>query len=219
MNHILDTVIGMPLFTNNNDQLFSWYTVYNDGAIIRELNDYSNINFNDIPKTDILHFGLYGCGFVLDCNFINGEVGIYGKSTNKSLLFTVLPTIDKKQISYQATPFTFKHFVLETDFLHIKNDKPFIDAYYAGYEGIVDDMKIKMYFSIRIKDYPTSIGIMYKISPINKIDQEKSCEFNLAEKVYTKIYDNEKVNRDNIRKLLAFNKENTYHRGRLIIQL
>ena len=230
MNHILDKAKGIPYFTNNTDQLFSWYVVYNDNVIIRELNEYSNVNFKLIPKTDICYFGLYGCGFHLNCDFNSGELSVYGSSKDKELLFSLTPSLEENRLLalnprisniHSLSPFTFKHFILDTDFKDISKDKGIIDQFYAGYNSLVrlsdgTDIILKMYFSLHIIDKPTSIGMIYKFLPYKDTTyQSKIYRFDLAEKMNTIYYSKEETKADNITRLIDFGK-NTKYKGKVI---
>ena len=233
MNYNLDKAINVPYYTNNNDQLFSWYTSYKDGAIINELNKYSNVNFNFIPKTDIDNFGLFGLGFHLNCDFNSGELSIYYNDNNKKILFSVTPTLEENKLlvynKYNSpykissmSPFTFKHFVLETDFKDIKKDKGFIDKYYAGYTSLIQlnqDINIvfKMYFSLHIFDKPSSIAIIYKFFPYkNTKYPNKIYRFGLTESLNT-IYDGkENLKTDYKSRLLNFKDIKDGYKGKIV---
>ena len=233
MNHILDRVINIPYFTNRTDQLFSWYTIYNDNVIIREINEYSNVNFNLIPKNNIKNFGLYGCGFHLNCDFNTGELSIYGSnSKNKEMLFSIYPSLEENKLLLPNTnilklnveklsPFTFKQFVLDTEFNNNGN-KSFINKYYAGYTGLInlsDNINIifKMYFSLHVFDKPSSIGIIYKFLPYKDTKyQSKIYRFDLTEKMNTIYYDKEKSKQKHITKLIDFEKTFKVYKGKII---
>lgn len=232
MNHTLDKIYGIPYYTNNIDQLFSWYSIYNDGVIVTEINNYSSVDFNNIPKIDMKYFGLFGCGFHLSCNMNTGEINIYQSYKDNELLYSIAPTIEENKLLilnskksfniHNLTPFTFKQFVLETNFDNKLNSKSFIDKYYAGYSGLIDldkniQILFKIYFSIYINDFPNSIGIIYKFFPYKKTEyQNKFYRFELAENVYCNIEDIHKVSNNNIYKILNFYENNGYYKNKII---
>ena len=232
MNHTLDIINGIPYYTNNTDQLFSWYSIYDDGVIITELNNYSSVDFNSIPKSDIKYFGLYGCGFHLNCNMNNGEVSIYQSYKENELCYSVQPSLTKDGIILSNTinrfdmtsivPFTFKHFVLETDFNDKTSSRCFIDEYYAGYTGILtleDNIQIlfKLYFSIHQYEFPNSIGIIYKFFPYKQTEYRNTrYRFELAENVCYDINGNQKTTKNNICNIINFNATKGYYKNKLI---
>ena len=230
MNHILDKINGIPYYTDNIDQLFSWYTIYNDSVIISELNKYSGVNFNSIPKQDISHFGLFGCGFHLDCDFNSYELSIYQSYKDNEYLYSNRPSIqennllilnDKSSFKIQnVSPFTFKHYVLETEF-NKTSSRCFIDQYYAGYTGLIslNETKIifKMYFSIHIYDHPDTIGIVYKFFPYEDTQyQDKNYRFELAENMCTILNGKHKISKSSKGKIINFKETKGYYRNKTI---
>ena len=83
--NILDEI---PYYTNENSQLFAWYSIYANQTLV-EYNRFTTIRFNDIPKHNILDFGLYGMGFHLNTNLTNGIFTITVPQNTKMIIFSV----------------------------------------------------------------------------------------------------------------------------------
>ena len=185
MDYKLDILKDIPYYTNRNDRLFGWFSVYNDGAIIQELNSFSYVDYTKIPKNKISYFGLYGCGFHLISDFNTGSMYIYGKGTNKEFLVSSVFQIysDKilrehnKFLISNIQPFQLKGFIYDMPIDKSNKEFCMTDKYYAGYtsELLLDEknkLEIKVYFSLNILKYPNSIGIIFNILP--KRDTEET---------------------------------------------
>ena len=199
MDYKLDIFKDIPYYTNRSDRLFGWFSIYNDGAIIQELDRFSNVDYTKIPKDEISYFGLYGCGFHLISDFKTGSMYVYGKGSNKEFLFDssflVYPTkmilgeSNKFEIK-NIYPFQLKGFIYD---MPSKSNKEYCvtDRYFAGYTGdlqLDDQIKvsIKVYFSLNILKYPNSIGIIFNILPksnIKNISLERNYTFSVVETI------------------------------------
>lgn len=232
MNHILDELYGIPYYTNNSDQIFAWYTVYNDGCIILEENKYSNVNFMDIPKTNIKHFGLYGCGFHLNTNFSNGTTSIYGFSKDKECLLSCNMYIkENKIIRYNEVqsfsvqdivPFQFKGFFYDSAFNNSIKDVFCVNKYYAGYSCIYNidpfnKVLLKIYFSLDIIDHPNSIAIIYKTMRYkDSVYPNKFYRYSIAERLYTNFDGKQKVKSKDDSSLINFSTLSSIHKKKII---
>jgi hypothetical protein len=198
MDYKLDIIKDIPYYTNRTDRLFGWFSIYKDGNIIQELNRFSCIGYNEIPKDNISYFGLYGCGFHLISDFNTGSMYIYGKGSKKEFLFNTDFYIHENRILQEPNkfiiqniqPFQLKGFVYD---MPGKSNKEFYmtDKYYAGYIGrlLLDELlefDVKVYFSINILEHPSSIGIIFNLLPnqsTKKSRPNKNYTFSVVESI------------------------------------
>lgn len=164
MTNVLDSVKGIPFFTNCSDQAFGWYAIYNDGAIILELNKFSVVSFLDIPKSNLIHLGLFGNGLHLNCDFLMNSLSFYVQTSNKAFKYEECLSVYEdslctKNVATTIEPFQFKGFVFDSGY---GSSEFMINAHYLGYNMIGKGFKVKRYFSIDKLKYPNSIGIITK---------------------------------------------------------
>ena len=171
MKKIIDINNGIPYFTNDSDQIFSWYTIYNDGVIILEKGLFSNVNFNNIPKTNIQYFGLFGCGMHLSCNFKHKSIYIYNSYNENEFLYQCKYNLNENIKNNNITPFQFKGFIYDAPIKGLCKDKFLINSFYLGWMEDIEINNIKytnkIYFSIDILKHPNSVGLIYKLIPKN----------------------------------------------------
>ena len=173
MNRILDINNGIPYFTNDSDQIFAWYAVYDDNVIILEKSNFSSVSFNDIPKHSLKYFGLFGCGMHLTCNFYNKSLSVYSTYNENEFLYECKYTLDKGDGSNVLLPFQFKGFIYDAPVRGVCKENFLINSFYLGWieDVIVQDKKFtnKVYFVIDILKHPTSVGLIYKLIPSDNV--------------------------------------------------
>ena len=169
MRKIIDVNYGIPYFTNDSDQIFSWYTIYDDGVIILEKGLFSNVNFNNIPKANIKYFGLFGCGMHLTCNFKKKSIYIYNSYNENEFLYQCKYNLNENIKNNNLIPFQFKGFIYDTPINNSHKDNFFINSFYLGWKEdiLINNVSYinKIYFSIDIFKHPNSVGLIYKLTP------------------------------------------------------
>ena len=183
MKKLLDINYGIPYFTNDSDQIFSWYAIYNDGVIILEKGLFSNVNFNHIPKTNVKYFGLFGSGMHLTCNFNNKYISIYNSHNENEFLYECKYKLNDCIESNSLIPFQFKGFIYDAPIKGICKENFLINSFYLGWmeNVIVNEVKYtnKVYFSVDILKHPNSIGLIYKLEPKDNV-YPKNIKYRLA---------------------------------------
>jgi hypothetical protein len=173
----LDCVTGIPLYTNKNDQLFEWYVIYQDRAVILEIGKYSTVNFKDIPCSNLIHLGLFGMGFHLNYSFLSKSMSIYGEVLNKAFRCEESTVLYKDSVlseplrPLKIIPFQFKGF--NFDIISDTEQKFRITSHYLGITEEYEDLNIKKYFSINTDKYPGSFGIITKLIPKKSLSHIK----------------------------------------------
>ena len=173
MRKIIDINYGIPYYTNDSDQIFSWYAIYDDGVIILEKGLFSNVNFNNIPKTNIKFFGLFGCGMHLSCNFKNKSIYIYNSYNENEFLYQCKYNLNDSIGNNNLIPFQFKGFIYDAPIKGLCKDSFIINSFYLGWKEDISidniDYTNKIYFSIDTIKHPNSIGLIYKIIPKDNV--------------------------------------------------
>lgn len=171
---------SIPLNTNSPEQLFGWFTIYDNHSIVYEHTKYAHIQYSSISKKDIYLFGMYGNGFRLVSNFSNGNMSIYWKNNliyrfNINLSSNMILN-DKLSVHvYHCRPFHLKSFIYDFNVSNSINSNSYMtNKYYSGYTGLIlinnYPLKIKQYFSIDILEHPREIAIITKIEKIKNVD-------------------------------------------------
>lgn len=172
----MNTLDEIPYYTNENSQLFAWYSIYANQTLV-EYNRFTTIRFNDIPKHNVLDFGLYGMGFHLNTNLTNGIFTI--QTSNKShysinyTLGSSLFSINNMKL-YNSTPFELKGYDYDYRIDDTSNNISYTSKFYGGYNGtiLLDNqfpINVKAYYSIDAIHHPRQLAVIYKIIPINNI--------------------------------------------------
>ena len=179
MMYELDSI---PINTNSSEQLFGWFTIYNNHSIVYEHTNYAHIQYSSISKKDIHLFGMYGNGFKLASDFSDGSMYIYW---NNRPIYTFRFLLSNKMIEtklsthvYHCRPFHLKNFIYDFDVSNPISSNGYItNKYYSGYTGLIlidnSPLEIKQYFSIDISDHPREICIVTKIQKRKNVDYPK----------------------------------------------
>lgn len=188
MSYNLDLVDDIPYYTHISKRPFLWFSKYNKGDTIREVDRYSSTSFDQIPKHGIRYFGLYGGGLHIISDFLDGSMYIYGSGFEKEFRYQnyshfsssiFLHSIDKKEILYSIRPFQLKAFAYDltvgNNIYNIDKIQNTTTRYYAGYDCILlieneYPLKFRRYFSIDIFNHPRTIGIISKAQTLDNID-------------------------------------------------
>lgn len=190
---------SIPLNTNSTEQLFGWFTIYNNHSIVYEHTSYAHIQYSSISKNDINLFGLYGNDFKLVSSFSDGSMYIYWKD---KLVYKFNILLSNKIIEanlnthvYHCRPFHLKSFIYDYDISNpIRSNGYMTNKYYSGYNGLVlvDNypLEIKQYFSVDILDHPREIAIITKIKKIKEVD------YGNANNIIFSIIENSSISKD-----------------------
>lgn len=176
MSYELDSI---PLSTNSSEQLFGWFTIYNNHSIVYEHTSYAHIQYSSISKNDINLFGMYGNEFKLVSNFSDGTMYIYWRNRPiyefKFLLSNRVIETNLSTHVYHCRPFHLKSFIYDLDVSNpISSNRYMTDKYYSGYTGLIlvnnYPLQVKQYFSIDVLKHPREIAIITKIQKIKDVE-------------------------------------------------
>lgn len=180
-NSLLDLVKDIPYYSDNQ-QPFLWFARYINKDIIKEVDKYTYTSFTDIPKRNMSYFGLFGVGFHIFVDMINGSMFIYGTNSNKEFILENKLGVSTSSIfnfnilNYMdICPYELKKIDYDLDEYNIKKAIPsYPSKYILGYSGITyingkEPINIKRYFSIDIINHTRSIMMTSVISSIPNI--------------------------------------------------
>lgn len=230
-NSALDLVKDIPYYSDNS-QPFLWFATYTNKDIIKEVDKYTYTSFTDIPKKHMSYFGLFGNGFHIFVDMINGSMFIYGTNDHKEFILQNRLTTSTSIFNLDILnlmnihPFELKKIDYDLDEnMKMNNTTNYPSEYLIGYKGIAYingeiPIYLKRYFSIDIVNHPRSIIATTVISSLKGYNKYPDIEYSIKQIESIKKYDGYRIRYSDIPNTsdikINFSKSDTEYKYRSI---